>query len=343
MKVDDFDFDLPAGFIAQRPAAPRDAARLLRVAADGPVDKKVMDLPDLLEPGDLLVVNNTRVIPTRLEGRRGGDGAKIEVTLHKMDARDAWLAFSRPARKLETGSRIDFPGGFSAEVVAKGAGGEVTLRFDQSGPELMMALKTHGAMPLPPYIKRDGPDGPRDKEDYQTLFAVAEGAVAAPTAGLHFTPRLLEALDARGVKRCAVTLHIGAGTFLPVRVDDTANHVMHAEWGEVTKDAAAAIASTRASGGRVVAVGTTSLRLIEKTNGRPFAGDIDIFISPGYRFQVADMLLTNFHLPRSTLFMLVCAFSGLDRMKAAYGHAMAANYRFYSYGDCCLLDRLEDQ
>jgi S-adenosylmethionine:tRNA ribosyltransferase-isomerase len=345
MRVDDFDFDLPDELIAQRPAVPRDAARLLDLTARPPRDRTVSDLPRLLRPGDLLVFNDTRVIPARLSGRRGT--AKVEVTLHREVAADAWRAFARPARKLKPGDRVAFgddEAPFAATVAEKGLEGEVTLRFDRGGADLKAALERHGAMPLPPYIKRAGPADARDRTDYQTLFAAHDGAVAAPTAGLHFTPGLVAALDARGVRRTTVTLHVGAGTFLPVKAERVEDHRMHPERGEVTVGAAAAVAAARAAGGRVVAVGTTSLRLLETAAGddgtvHPFAGETALFIYPGFRFRVADLLLTNFHLPRSTLFMLVCAFAGTAAMKAAYAHAVAAGYRFFSYGDCCLLGR----
>jgi S-adenosylmethionine:tRNA ribosyltransferase-isomerase len=339
MRVDLFDFDLPPALIADRPAVPRDSARLLEVA-DSLRDHIVRELTVLLRPGDLLVFNDTRVIPARLFGRRGAAG--IEVTLHKSVASDRWRAFARPARKLKPGDAIGFEGSLSATVAEKGEGGEVELAFDRGGADLMAALAAVGRMPLPPYIKRpDGADE-RDRSDYQTIFAAKDGAVAAPTAGLHFTPALLAALESRGVARIAVTLHVGAGTFLPVKAQDTRDHVMHAEVGEIDSTAIATVERTRAGGGRVVAVGTTSLRLLETAADesgriRPFSGDTNLFITPGYRFKAVDLLLTNFHLPRSTLFMLVSAFAGLDRMKAAYEHAKAAGYRFYSYGDCCLL------
>jgi S-adenosylmethionine:tRNA ribosyltransferase-isomerase len=343
MRVDDFDFPLPVHAIAQRPATPRDAARLLAVG-EALEDRTARDLPGLLRPGDVMVFNDTRVIPTRLRGRRGE--ARIEATLHKEVAPGLWRAFARPAKRLRPGQRIDFDAGLSAEVEAKDGNGEVVLAFDRDGSALMAALEAHGAMPLPPYIKRDGPADARDREDYQTVFATRPGAVAAPTAGLHFTEALLEALDARGVRRVTVTLHVGAGTFLPVKSERVEDHVMHAEWGTLDAAAAAAVNEARAAGGRVVAVGTTSLRLLETAAGddgalAPFAGETDIFITPGYRFKIVDMLLTNFHLPRSTLFMLVCALAGTERMKRAYGHAIDSGYRFYSYGDCCLLERGE--
>lgn len=340
MRVDDFDFELPRELIATRPAAPRDAARLLEVRPDGLGDHVVRNLPALLAPGDLLVFNDTKVIPARLTGRRGA--ATVEVTLHKQDDSTRWRAFARPAKRLRPGDRIVFAEDFSAEVTAKGEAGEVTLRFDRAGGELFAALERHGAMPLPPYMGRDA--DARDRTDYQTLFAARPGAVAAPTAGLHFTPELVATLEARGIGRATVTLHVGAGTFLPVKAEDTRDHVMHSEWGEVDAAAAARIEETRSRGGRIVAVGTTSLRLLESAAAadgrvRPFAGETDIFITPGYRFRAVDLLVTNFHLPRSTLFMLVAAFSGLERMKAAYAHAKAVRYRFYSYGDACLLHR----
>ncbi len=341
MKIDDFDFDLPSSAIAQRPIVPRDAARLLEVG-ETVVDRMVRDLPRLLRPGDIMVFNDTRVIPVRLRGKRGE--ASVEATLHKEIAHGRWRAFVRPARRLKPGQRIRFAADFSAEVEAKDATGEVTLAFDRHGPSLMAALETHGTMPLPPYIKRTGLADDRDRIDYQTVFAARPGAVAAPTAGLHFTPELLAAVDGCGVKRATVTLHVGAGTFLPVRTENIEDHIMHPEWGEIGEAVASDINGARADGGRVVAVGTTSLRLLETAADRdgrvrPFTGDTLLFIKPGYRFRVVDMLLTNFHLPRSTLFMLVCAFSGMGRMKEAYRHAVAAGYRFYSYGDCCLLRR----
>jgi S-adenosylmethionine:tRNA ribosyltransferase-isomerase len=343
MRVDLFDFHLPRDLIAERPAVPRDSARLLEIG-DRLADRMLGDLPDLLRPGDLLVVNDTRVIPARLAGWRGR--AAIEVTLHKREAEDIWRAFARPAKRLRAGDDIRFADDLNAAVIAKGEAGEVTLRFDRAGGDLMAALERHGAMPLPPYIRRTGGPDARDRADYQTMFARAPGAVAAPTAGLHFTPALALALEARGIRRVAVTLHVGAGTFLPVKVDDTRDHLMHAEWGTIAPAAADAINTARAAGGRIVAVGTTALRLLESAaaDGRiaAFAGDTALFITPGYRFTAVDLLLTNFHLPCSTLFMLVAAFSGLRRMRAAYDHAIGAGYRFYSYGDACLLHRRDE-
>ncbi|HIC79794.1 MAG TPA: tRNA preQ1(34) S-adenosylmethionine ribosyltransferase-isomerase QueA [Kiloniellaceae bacterium] len=340
MRTDDFDFDLPRGLIAQHPIEPREAARLLHVGQTL-ADRTVAELPHLLRPGDLLVINDTKVIPARLTGTKGS--ASIEVTLHKaVDAR-TWKAFARPARKLAAGDRITFAEDFGAAVTEKGEGGEVTLVFDEAGSDLLAALDRHGIMPLPPYIKRGSGGDPQDREDYQTVFAERAGAVAAPTAGLHFTENLLNALEQAGIERVAVTLHVGAGTFLPVKVDDPAAHRMHSETGEITRDAADKINAARAAGGRIVAVGTTALRLLESVAAddgtiTPFVGDTDLFILPGHRFKAVDLLLTNFHLPRSTLFMLVCAFAGKARMEAAYAHAVAEQYRFYSYGDACLLE-----
>ncbi len=340
MHTEDFDFDLPRELIAQHPAEPRESARLLEVGPAGLSDRTVRDLPGLLAPGDLLVFNDTKVIPARLFGRRGA--ARIEVTLHRADGPAAWRAFARPARRLHPGDQIAFEGGLEATVAARHEAGEVTLAFPIAGAALLAAIETSGHVPLPPYIRREDGDDDADRTDYQTMFARRPGAVAAPTAGLHFTPALMAALEARGVARQAVTLHVGAGTFLPVKVEEVAEHRMHAEYGEIAPGAADAINRARAGGGRVVACGTTSLRLLESaadTDGRvrPFAGETALFITPGYRFRAVDLLLTNFHLPRSTLFMLVAAFAGLDRMKAAYEHAKRAGYRFYSYGDACLL------
>ena len=336
MRVDLFDFDLPQDLIAQRPASPRDSARLLDVAADGLHDRTVRDLPTLLQPGDLLVFNDTRVIPARLIGTRAS-GGRVEALLIRQQAADRWLAFARPGKRLRIGDALSF-GVLTGQVADKHADGSISITFDRGGAELMAAIETAGAVPLPPYI-RDGIADARDRADYQTLFARVDGSVAAPTAGLHFTSELMAALDAAGIKTANVTLHVGAGTFQPVRVDDTDQHVMHSEWGEVSQATADAIASAR----RVVSIGTTALRLLESVarDGpiRAWTGETDIFITPGFRFRAIDMLLTNFHLPRSTLFMLVSAFAGLERMKAAYAHAVASRYRFYSYGDCCLLHR----
>jgi S-adenosylmethionine:tRNA ribosyltransferase-isomerase len=358
MRTDLFDFELPSERIALRPAHPRDSARMLVVQADGVLrDRVVADLPQWLEPGDQLVVNDTRVIAAQLRGRRIGRDAepKIEATLIKRLDGSRWQALVKPAKKLAPGDRIRFGnegkvcllGHLDAEVEAKGGEGEVTLSFSFHGPALDQAIADLGAPPLPPYIasKRDPDD--QDAADYQTMFAANEGAVAAPTAGLHFTPALESALRHHGVGLHRLTLHVGAGTFLPVKVDDTADHRMHAEWGCVSAETAGALDQARANGGRIVAVGTTSLRLLESAateDGtiQPFTGETSIFITPGYRFRAVDILLTNFHLPRSTLFMLVSAFSGLETMKRAYAHAIKSGYRFYSYGDACLLFRARD-
>ena len=343
MRLADFDFDLPPEAIAQHPIRPRDAARLLHVAADGLHDRIVRELPELLAPGDILVSNDTRVIPAQLQARRGE--ARIGITLDRPLADGAWQALARNAKRLHPGDVLAFEGAdLTATVQEIRADGSVALRFDREGAVFAAALEQAGALALPPYIAR--PEGPtaEDAADYQTVFAETEGAVAAPTAGLHFTPELLAALDARGIGRATVTLHVGVGTFLPVRVEDVAEHRMHAERGIVSAEAAAAINRARAAGGRVVAVGTTSLRLLETAADASglltaFAGDTDIFILPGYRFRIVDRLMTNFHLPRSTLFMLVSAFAGLDRMREAYAHAIGSGYRFFSYGDASLLER----
>jgi S-adenosylmethionine:tRNA ribosyltransferase-isomerase len=355
VRVDDFDFELPEDLIALRPATPRDASRLLVVNPHSEprlADRTIAELPNLLSPGDALVFNDTRVIPAELDGTRERDDAvaKVSVTLiERLDAQ-RWQALARPAKRLKQGDRIQFgeggnaclAGALTAIVEARGQEGEATLNFELSGAALDQAIATLGAMPLPPYIaSRRAPDE-RDRTDYQTIFARHEGAIAAPTAGLHFTPQLIEALAAKGISRHFVTLHVGAGTFLPVRADDTKDHVMHAEQGSISVETAAALNQVKARGGKIVAVGTTSLRILESATDddgklEPFSGATRIFITPGYRFRFVDRLLTNFHLPRSTLFMLVSAFSGLDTMKAAYAHAVEQNYRFYSYGDACLL------
>ncbi len=342
MRVDLFDYRLPEERIARFPARPRDSARLLDLTGDGIADRTVGDLPGLLRPGDLLIANDTRVIPARLTGRRGE--AKVEVTLHKRDGERVWRAFARPAKKLRVGDRLVFADDLTAEVSATGEAGEVELTFDRGGPALMSALEAHGRMPLPPYIKRRGDEDEDDTSDYQTVFAARDGAVAAPTASLHFTAALLDRIEARGVRWAMVTLHVGAGTFLPVKVDDTEDHSMHSEWGEVPAATAAAIAETRAAGGRIVAAGTTTLRVLEAAarddlSVPAWAGETDLFITPGYRFKAVDVLLTNFHLPRSTLLILASAFAGRERILAAYDHAIAAGYRFFSYGDACLLAR----
>ncbi len=356
MKTDLFDFDLPSDRIALRPASPRESAKLLVVQpgqAEPVRDRTVTDLPDLLEPGDCLVVNDTRVIAARLKGRRIGRGElepTIEATLHKRVDGSTWRAFILGAKKVQVGDtlrfgdegQVCFLGELDAQVSGKHEGGEITLSFSFYGPVLDQAIAERGEMPLPPYIASKRPTDAQDKADYQTVFAREDGSVAAPTAGLHFTPALLERLKAREVAVHKVTLHVGAGTFLPVKTDDTEGHKMHAEFGSVGAETAAALNEARAKGGRIVAVGSTALRTLETAAGddgtiKPFAGETAIFITPGYRFKAVDRMLTNFHLPRSTLFMLVAAFSGLETMQEAYRHAIATGYRFYSYGDACLL------
>jgi S-adenosylmethionine:tRNA ribosyltransferase-isomerase len=351
MKVSDFDFDLPAERIALHPVEPRDAARLLVVRPDQPLlDGHVTDLLTILQPGDVLVVNDTRVLPAELSGTRtrGDLVAKVAFNLHKRVDAHTWRAFARPAKKLHVLDRLALGDDESlgAVVAGKGETGEVTLVFDLGGAELDEAIKAHGAMPLPPYIEAKRGTEERDKSDYQTVFAARDGAVAAPTAGLHFTESLLQKLADRGVTVERLTLHVGAGTFLPVKVEDTKDHQMHAEWGEIPEAVVHRILAAKAAGGRVVAVGTTSLRLLETAARKtgtlaPFIGDTDIFITPGFRFRAVDILMTNFHLPKSTLFMLVSAFAGFDTMHAAYRHAIANQYRFYSYGDGSLLFRQE--
>jgi S-adenosylmethionine:tRNA ribosyltransferase-isomerase len=348
-----FDFELPEDRIALRPASPRDAARLLVVNPDdGPRDLHVRDLPDLLLPGDALVCNDTRVISAALEGVRVRGASKAAVSFNLLRRVDAsrWRALARPAKKLDVGDRVELGhasntcllGALGAVVSGRGEAGEVELAFDLAGPDLDRAIEAAGRMPLPPYIagRRETDEG--DRSSYQTMFARRDGAVAAPTAGLHFTPELANKLTARGISRHFVTLHVGAGTFLPVKVEDTAAHKMHSEWGEVSAETAGALNEVRRRGGRIVAVGTTSLRVLESASTDAgevcaWSGETAIFITPGYRFKSVDILMTNFHLPRSTLFMLVSAFSGLATIKAAYAHAIANGYRFYSYGDACLL------
>ncbi len=356
MRVDLFDFELPEASIALRPPTPRDAGRLLVVRPGEPLeDRTVRDLPGLLRAGDALVFNDTRVIPARLAGirhRPGSPGLRMEAMLHLRAAPDTWHAFARPAKRLAPGDRIVFGrhgasepcdlGGLDATLVEKGEAGEIVLRFDLSGPALDAAIAATGSLPLPPYIAGKRPTDARDATDYQTVYADAPGAVAAPTAGLHFSPDLLADLDAAGLRRHTVTLHVGAGTFLPVKADDTDDHRMHAEIGTLTAETADALNRTRAAGGRIVAVGTTALRLLESAADaegrlRAFSGPTEIFITPGTPIRAVDALMTNFHLPRSTLFMLVSAFSGLETMRAAYAHAIAGGYRFYSYGDSSLL------
>jgi len=358
MRVDLFDFELPEERIALRPARPRDAARMLVVKPGGALcDAVVRNLPDFLRAGDVLVINDTRVIAAELHGERIREegSAGISVTLIKRLGASRWQALARGAKKLAAGDRIRFGqvsdaacliAGLDATVSEKGEAGEVALTFDLSGPILDEAIAAIGHVPLPPYIAGRRAEDEADRRDYQTIYAREEGAVAAPTAGLHFTDDLLARLAAAGVGRETVTLHVGAGTFLPVKADDTADHRMHAEWGTISAATADALSAARAAGGRIVAVGTTSLRLVESATGedgivRPFSGETAIFITPGYKVRAVDILMTNFHLPRSTLFMLVSAFAGLETMKAAYAHAIAAGYRFYSYGDASLLWRAE--
>ena len=343
MHLDDFDFDLPRELIADKPVEPRDSARLLSIPASGALaNRHVADLPEMLRPGDIVVCNDTKVIPARLVGTRGAAG--VEITLAHDRGGGCWQAYAKGARRLHPEDRIDFAADFAAEVVGKEADGSVVLRFALVGEAFAAALARHGAMPLPPYIKRPKGGDAADRERYQTMFARAPGAVAAPTAGLHFTPDLVERIKARSVEWATVTLHVGPGTFLPVKTDDPREHHMHGEWGVIAEETAARIRAAKARGGRVVAIGTTSLRLLEGAAAEtgevmPFAGETRLFILPGYRFKAVDLLLTNFHLPRSTLFMLVAALAGLDRMKAAYAHAVAERYRFFSYGDACLIDQ----
>ncbi len=340
----DFDFHLPEESIAAQPVTPRDASKLLHVCGVTLSDYHVFDLPSLLREGDLLVLNDTRVIPARLWGRR--KSVKVEVLLNKEECAlsGVWSALARPGKRLKIGDEIVFEDNFTATIADKREGGEILIRFNVSRESLFVLLHQHGHVPLPPYIKRPQGDTPEDRTRYQTVYAQREGAVAAPTAGLHFTPELFSALEAKGITRQPITLHVGAGTFLPVKAERVADHVMHAEWGEITPDAAATINKAKKEGRRIVAVGTTSLRLLESAADeegtiQPFCGDTSIFITPGYRFRAVDAMLTNFHLPKSTLFMLVAALAGLDNMRAAYAHAIDNNYRFYSYGDACLLEK----
>lgn len=351
MRVTEFDFELPENLIALHPAEPRDSARLLVVRPGQTLeDGHVPDLLTLLRPGDVLVVNDTRVLPAELKGVRvrGDIRANVSFNLHKRVDGSTWRAFARPAKKLALLDELELSNGdmapLKARVAGKGDTGEVTLEFELSGAALDEAIKSHGAMPLPPYIGAKRPVEERDKVDYQTVYAAEDGAVAAPTAGLHFTEKLLQDLANLGVTMERVTLHVGAGTFLPMKADDTDDHVMHSEWGEIDQATVERINAARAAGGRVIAVGTTSLRLLEtasRSTGalQPFVGDTDIFITPGFRFRTVDVLMTNFHLPKSTLFMLVSAFSGFQTMRAAYAHAITEGYRFYSYGDSSLLHR----
>ncbi len=338
MRVDLFDFHLPPERIAHAPANPRESAKLLHIS-ETLTDRVVADLPELLNAGDIMVFNNSKVIPARLFTQAE---KRVEVLLHRKRGDGTWQAFAKPAKKLKAGMRVAFGEGFTAEILGRTEDGQVIVRFDAEGDALKLLLELHGHVPLPPYISRD--DKVEDKSDYQTVYAQHEGSVAAPTAGLHFTQSLLEKIKARGAATAHVTLHVGAGTFQPVKVDDTAQHVMHEEWAEITKETADKINAARAAGGKVIAVGTTSLRILETVAAadgtlNAWSGDTGIFITPGYRFKIVDRLMTNFHLPKSTLFMLVSAFAGLERMQSAYAHAIAHDYRFYSYGDACLLER----
>jgi S-adenosylmethionine:tRNA ribosyltransferase-isomerase len=357
MRVDLFDFDLPEERIALRPANPRDSARLLVVDPNSTpqlADRNVRDLVDLLEPNDVLVFNDTKVIPAQLEGLRirGDNQVAVSVTLHMRVAANIWKAFAKPGKRIKAGDRLQFGhagntclvGTLDATVIEKGEAGEVTLGFDLSGPALDEAIAAVGHIPLPPYIASKRPEDGQDRVDYQTIYAREEGAVAAPTAGLHFTPELFDMLDKKGIERAFVTLHVGAGTFLPMKVDDTSDHLMHYETGHIDAATARKLNDAKARGGRIVCVGTTSMRLLESAaddsgSMHAWSGDTNIFITPGYRFRFVDMLMTNFHLPRSTLFMLVSAFAGLETMRTAYAHAIKAGYRFYSYGDTSLLKR----
>ena len=339
MRVADFDFELPPENIALRPMTPREAAKLLVVKNGALNDLIVADLPSQLQSGDLLIFNNTKVIPAALSGTRvgrQGTTPKIEALLHLRLDGARWKAFVKPAKKLEAGDHVQF-GSLAATVEDKGEAGEVTFQFSLSGAALDLALNQVGRVPLPPYIESKRTQDAQDKTDYQTIYATKAGAVAAPTAGLHFTPELMNTLQTHGIESEFVTLHVGAGTFLPVKAEDTADHKMHAEWGEVSAQVIDHIRAVKARGNRVIAVGTTSLRLLESAKNQPFVGNTEIFITPGYKFNTVAGLITNFHLPRSTLFMLVCAFAGTETMKAAYAHAIANNYRFYSYGDASLL------
>ena len=340
MRVSLFDFDLPPDQVAQKPANPRDSARLMHVSNDLK-HYLVRDLPSLLQPGDALVVNDTKVIPCRIVGQR--DSVKVEVTLHKSLDSTTWKAFAKPGKKLKPNDVIIFSEEFEAKVIKKLENGEIILVFNQSEKNLMIKLEHHGLMPLPPYIKRNNVNSKADRDDYQTLFASNPGAIAAPTAGLHFTPDLEAEIEARGIHIVRITLHVGAGTFLPVKVSNTEDHIMHFESATLNENAAATLNAVRANGRQIIALGSTALRTLETAcndNGTiyPFNGETDLFITPGYRFKAVDRIVTNFHLPKSTLFMLVSAFSGLERMHSAYTSAIKSGYRFYSYGDACLLE-----
>ena len=350
MRVELFDFHLPTKQIAQTPAEPRDSARLLHVGETNR-DLRIRNLPNILGPGDVLVVNNTKVLPCQLIGQRyktsksdqSSTPARVKVTLHKQVYENTWHAFARPARKLRPGDIINFAPDYQATVSEKLLGGEVVLQFDYTEKNMLKGLEENGFMPLPPYIKRNAENRITHRTSYQTVFASQPGAAAAPTAGLHFTPTLIKKLSENGVEIVQVTLHVGAGTFVPIKVEDTRDHLMYTEWADLSQSTSDAVNRAHSMGKRVIAVGSTSLRLLESASGKdgkvePFCGDTNLFIVPGYQFKVVDLLLTNFHLPRSTLFMLVSAFAGLGRMQAAYAHAIKTGYRFFSYGDACLLE-----
>lgn len=342
MKVSDFDFELPKEKIAVRPAEPRDSAKMLCVKCEQIEDKIFYQIIDELNEGDCLVLNDTKVIPVRIKGKR--DEVKIEATLHKMYDEKSWWAFAKPGKRLKIGNIVVFGEGFTAKVIRKDDHNGVLFEFNKSGQELFEALESNGVMPLPPYIERLNGSDKQDASDYQTVYASNEGAVAAPTAGLHFTEELLEKIKNKGIEIVYVTLHVGAGTFMPVKVENTEDHVMHSEYGVITQEKADKLNDIHKNGGSIIAVGTTSMRLLESAvneNGviQPFAQETDIFITPGYAFKAVDKLITNFHLPKSTLFMLICAFAGTENMKKAYQHAMQQDYKFYSYGDACFLEK----
>jgi S-adenosylmethionine:tRNA ribosyltransferase-isomerase len=341
LRTKDFDFDLPPERIAQMPVEPRDHAKLLRITPQDFSDHHVYDLPDLLRPDDVLILNDTKVIPARLYGRRGT--AAVEILLHKKHAAQTWIAFAKPGKRLKTGDMISFAPEFAAEILEKRENGEVLICFSVADEQLPALLHRYGEPPLPPYIKRRKGEAKQDAARYQTTYAAREGAIAAPTAGLHFTSALLARLKTKGIDYATITLHVGAGTFLPVRAERVKDHIMHSEWGEISAPAAQLINRAKQEGRRIITVGTTSLRLLESATDaegviHAFSGETDIFITPGYRFKMVDALMTNFHLPKSTLYMLVCAFAGTEHMRAAYNHALAKGYRFYSYGDATLLE-----
>jgi len=342
MKVSEFDFELPKEKIAVRPAEPRDSAKMICVSNGEMEDKIFSDIIEYLNPGDCLVLNDTKVIPVRIKGKR--DEVNIEATLHKMHTEDSWWAFAKPGKRLKIGNIVSFGNELNAEVMQKEDHSGILFKFNKSGEDLFTALDNCGTMPLPPYIERLKGSDKQDSYDYQTVFAKEKGAVAAPTAGLHFTTELLEKIKDKGVEIIYITLHVGAGTFVPVKVEDTKDHIMHSEYGVITKEKANRLNEIHKNGGNIVAVGTTSMRLLESATSedgivQPFAKETDIFITPGYKFRAVDKLITNFHLPKSTLFMLICAFAGTENMKKAYAHAIDNNYRFYSYGDACFLNK----